>query len=235
MAPVTTGSATDPSQPQWKPRAIIFDLLTALLDSWTLWDASVPSSHSSSSDIGRTWRARYLELTFGCGSYVPYESLVRQAAQDVGLPDSAPDDLLENWDHLAPWPEVAAILPRLRSKGYLLGTVTNCSTEFGQRAAKRAWGGVDKDEGKMTWDAVVTAEQAGFYKPVREVYEACLKAFGVDASEVLFVAGSAGDVEGASKAGMRVVWHNRVGLAKVGETVPLREGKRLDEVLQAFL
>lgn len=88
---------------------------------------------------------------------------------------------------------------------------------------------------RFRFDGAVTAEQSGFYKPVKAAYEAILTQMGLSASEVLFVAGSAGDVQGASDAGMRVVWHNHVGLAKKGEAVPLREGKDLEDTLLGFL
>ncbi|MEA3125449.1 MAG: hypothetical protein QOD67_2468, partial [Caballeronia sp.] len=57
------------------PKAVLFDLLTALLDSWSLWNRAARSETA-----GRAWRAEYLALTYGCGAYVPYEELVRQAA-----------------------------------------------------------------------------------------------------------------------------------------------------------
>jgi 2-haloacid dehalogenase len=74
------------------PKAVLFDLLTALLDSWSLWNRA-----AGSDDAGRAWRAEYLRLTYGCGQYVEYEFLVKQAAQRVGLPSSAPDALEANW------------------------------------------------------------------------------------------------------------------------------------------
>jgi len=57
--------------------AVVFDLLTALIDSWTLWNAV-----AGSADDGMKWRRRYLEITYGCGAYRPYETLVREAARD---------------------------------------------------------------------------------------------------------------------------------------------------------
>ena len=63
--------------------AVVFDLLTALLDSWTLWN-----DVAGSPEDGMKWRRRYLEITYGCGAYRPYETLVREAARDVGLPES---------------------------------------------------------------------------------------------------------------------------------------------------
>ncbi|CAM1502510.1 Fc.00g044940.m01.CDS01 [Cosmosporella sp. VM-42] len=214
----------DKKTTDWRPKAIVFDLLTALLDSWTLWDASTPSGTSSE---GRIWRGRYLDLTFGAGGYVPYEELVHRAASDVGLPDSAPAALIRDWDQLQPWPEVCEILQQLRSRGHTLGVVTNCSKRLGHIAARRA-----SQEG---FDAVVTAEESGYYKPIEQAYQAALEAMGVDARDVLFVAGSAGDVEGATNAGMSVVWHNRVGLPRKGDAVPLREARTLGEALGDFL
>ena len=35
--------------------AILFDLLTALLDSWTVWNRA-----AGSDELGRKWRAEYL-------------------------------------------------------------------------------------------------------------------------------------------------------------------------------
>ena len=218
----------------WRPKAIIFDLLTALLDSWSLWDASTPSK---TPEEGRRWRKQYLELTFGAGAYTnpstAYESLVRQSARDVGLPDSAPEALLRDWEAgLHAWPEVTRVLTELRGKRYKLGVVTNCSAELGRVAVRRAEECVGEG---FKFDAAITAEESGFYKPVRAAYEAVLPKLGVGVDEVLFVAGSAGDVQGATDAGMRVVWHNRVGLARKGDAVAMREGNTLDDALSGFL
>ncbi|KEF61359.1 haloacid dehalogenase, type II [Exophiala aquamarina CBS 119918] len=210
--------------PGWRPKAMVFDLLTALLDSWTLWDASTPSGSSAE---GRLWRLRYLELTFGAGAYIPYESLVSNSARDVGLPESVATTLVRDWETMAAWPETVEVLQRLKASGYRLGVVTNCSKQLGHAASCKA--------GTENFDAVVTAEESGFYKPVEQAYQAVLVAMGLDACDVLFVAGSAGDVEGATNAGMKVVWHNRVGLPKKGDAVPLVEATTLDDALRDFL
>lgn len=214
---------TEANTAAWRPKAIIFDLLTALMDSWTLWDKSTPSG---TKEEGLRWRKRYLELTFGRGAYVPYADLVHASARESGLPVSAAEKLLQDWEQLKPWPETNDVLDKLRDRGYKLGVVTNCSKQLGHAAA-HFWNG--------TWDAVVTAEESGYYKPVDKAYQAALTAFGLDAGDVLFVAGSAGDVEGATKAGMRVIWHNRIGLPRLGGAEPLKEGKSLDDALRDFL
>ena len=72
------------SHPSAYPRVVLFDLLTALLDSWTVWNRA-----AGSESAGRAWRAEYLRITYGCGAYRPYEQLVEEAAAAVGLPASA--------------------------------------------------------------------------------------------------------------------------------------------------
>jgi hypothetical protein len=46
--------------------AVLFDLLTALLDSWALWTEVAGDPRAA-----RRWRERYLALTFTTGRYVP--------------------------------------------------------------------------------------------------------------------------------------------------------------------
>jgi len=221
----TSTSTPSPSTPPFQPRAIIFDLLTALLDSWSLWNTAASSSSTQPSPgLGLTWRKAYLELTYGCGTYKPYEDLVLESAHQAGLGAEAPAKLLEDWDELQPWPETLSVLKTLQSKGFKLGVVTNCSTELGSKAASF-----------FPFDAVVTAEQSGFYKPCVKPYLDVLAALDIEASDALFVAGSSADVPGASGVGMKVVWHNRVGLEAKGDVMAMREGRSLEEVLAAWL
>jgi 2-haloacid dehalogenase len=202
------------------PRAIIFDLLTALLDSWSVWDRV-----AGGETLGRRWRARYVELTYECGAYRPYEELVADAAIDVGLPSTAAAALRANWDTLTPWPEAPRVLARLRARGFRLGVVTNCSIELGRRAATRC---------RIPFDAVVTAEEAGFHKPRPEPYREILGSLKISAADVLFVAGASADVAGATNVGMRVVWHNRIGLPARPGPKPLREAVSLDAALDGI-
>jgi 2-haloalkanoic acid dehalogenase type II len=185
--------------------AVAFDLLTALIDSWTLWNAV-----AGSQERGLRWRRRYLELTYRAGTYVPYESLVERAASETGLPASVAAELARRWNELPPWPETHAVVAEL-ARRVPLGIVTNCSQRLGLIAAKRAGG---------PFAAVVTAESVGFYKPRPETYRAVLDAMKAEPSRTLFVAGSAADVPGARAAGMTVYWHNRIGLKPVGDAVP---------------
>jgi 2-haloacid dehalogenase len=213
------------------PKAIVFDLLTALLDSWTVWDTSIEPNEEHIAS-GTTWRKRYLELTYGCGEYVDYETLVRRAAKDVGLSETTARNLSLNWDQIQPWPEVPAVLAQLKKQGFRLAVVTNCSNELGQRAVRNCEAAVKKVTGvDVAFDEVVTAQGSGFYKPNPKPYRDVLQKLGVSAEEALFVAGSSADIPGASGLGMKVIWNNHIGLDRKTDLRPWREGKTLDEAL----
>lgn len=186
-------------------QAVVFDLLTALLDSWSLWNAAAGSEAD-----GLRWRRTYLELTYGAGPYRPYEQVVAEAAARAGINADCAEALVRRWEELAPWPEALAVTAALAMR-VPLGIATNCSQRLGLTAAARAGG---------PFAVVVTAESAGFYKPRPEPYRAVLEDLGTDPARTLFVAGSAADVPGAKGAGMPVYWHNRLNLAQVDAVRP---------------
>jgi 2-haloacid dehalogenase len=199
------------------PKAVLFDLLTALLDSWTLWN-----DVAGSGERGRAWRAEYLRLTYGCGTYVPYEQLVREAAVATGLPTGAADALEARWLELPPWSGAQDSLDALTGRTKL-GVVTNCSIRLGRQAAERL---------RTRWDCVVTAEEAGCYKPDPRPYRRALETLGVAPQEAAFVAGSGYDLFGTSAVGLRTYWHNRVGLARPEGAPPAAlERPTLDDLL----
>jgi 2-haloacid dehalogenase len=190
--------------------AVLCDLLTALLDSWALWDAV-----AGSEPAGRAWRAAYLRLTYGAGAYRPYEALVTDAARATGLSPAAADELAARYAALQPWPGVPEELTRLAGAGIPLGIATNCSEPLGRVAAAQVG---------VPFVVSVTAERAGFYKPDPHPYRLALAELGVAPDRCLFLAGSAYDLVGASRVGLPVWWHNRIGLEKPAEAPPpLRE------------
>ena len=200
--------------------AVLFDLLTGLLDSWSLWD-----SVAGNEETGRRWRTAYLRRTYAAGRYRPYPELVAEAARDQGLGPTLADQLVARWDELRPWPETVAVLTDLAGS-VPLGVVTNCSDALGGRAAERVG---------VPFDVVVTAERAGAYKPRPEPYHYALEKLAVAAEAVLFVAGSPNDLIGARAVGMPVWWHNRVGLDRGAAPPPIAEHDTLWPLTAAVL
>jgi 2-haloacid dehalogenase len=199
-------------------RAIGFDLLTALLNTWALW-ADVAGTAAT----GMRWHAASQDLLRG-RDYTPFPEIVRSAARTAGVAPEQAEELLSRWGEFEPWPDVPAALERLAGRTTFI--VTNCSKELGVRAARRAG----------RFDLVVTAEEAGAYKPDPRPYRAALDALSLDAHDVLFVAGSAHDVGGAMRVGMDVYWANRGGVAAPTDATALRvepDLRGLPEALEA--
>jgi FMN phosphatase YigB (HAD superfamily) len=70
---------------------------------------------------------------------------------------------------------------------------------------------------------VVTAEDAGAYKPDPLPYRMALERLELDPKEVLFVAGSAHDIGGAARVGMDVYWANRGAAPAPTDGTAIRE------------
>lgn len=196
---------------------VLFDLLTALLDSWTLWDAV-----AGDLALGRRWRADYLQRTYRTGAYRPYETLVAEAAEAVGLPRAFADRLASRYPELQHWPDVRDVLTGLAAAGLRLGVVTNCSEALGRIAARCV--GID-------FDVVVTAERAGFYKPEPRAYRLALAELGIAPERCLFVAGSAYDLVGTAAVGLPTYWHDRIGMVPPdGAPPPLAHERTLEKL-----
>jgi 2-haloacid dehalogenase len=201
--------------------AILFDLLSALIDSWSLWNRV-----AGGDDSGRAWRAEYLRLTYGCGTYRPYDALVLESALESGLNASHALQLDASWDELQPWDDAPALLRDL-APAYRLGVVTNCSELLGRRAAAKL---------QAPFQCVVTAERAGYYKPDPAPYCLALRELGLPPERVLFVAGSGFDLFGTARVGLATIWHNRLGLpAPAGAPSPIAQSRTLRPMVDDFL
>ena len=142
--------------------AVGFDLLTALLDTWSLW-ASVAGDRG----LGMRWHGASQALLRG-KRYRPFEDIVRESASEVGLDAKHASELLRRWGEFEPWPDVPPVLERLGATRRFV--VTNCSRKLGRLAAFRAG----------RFELVMTAEEAGAYKPDPLPYRTALDCLGLD-------------------------------------------------------
>ena len=196
--------------------AVGFDLLTALLDTWSLF-----AKVSGGRELGMRWHAASQSLLRG-KAYRPFEDVVHEAAATVGIDRPMADELLQRWGESMPWPDVPDVLSHLNS--YTRFIVTNCSERLGTLAAARAG----------TFDLVMTAERAGAYKPDPRPYRAALDALTLQPQRVLFVAGSAHDIGGAARAGMDVYWANRGRVPAPADAKALREEDDLRGLIEVL-
>ncbi len=134
------------------------------------------------------------------------------------------DRLMQLYLTLHTFPEVPNVLDRLKRSGMKLAVLSNGSPKMLDALVKGS-----KLEG--TFDAVLSVEDAGVYKPHPRVYQLAVDRLGVPASAMSFQSSNAWDAWAASAFGMRVVWCNRYGQRR--ERLPGnpdREIKSLDEL-----
>ena len=104
-----------------------------------------------------------------------YLERMNQVIGDFGLADlseAQKTDILNLWLEIDPWPDAVEGLRRLARK-YTLVTLSNGSFSWLTAICKH---------GKLPFDAVLTAENAGVYKPHPRVYQTAIKLMGMEAT-----------------------------------------------------
>ena len=164
--------------------AVLLDLLMAVMNSLAIW-----SEVAGDERRGLAWKDAVTRRITASSAYVPFEEQVFAATADVGLPTEAASELFARWPEIEPWPDSAALARLALPYAF----VTNCSQALAQVAAGKT---------RLAPRFVLSAEEAGWYKPDHRIYqEACRRLASLPAS-TLFVAGSAYDADGARAAGL---------------------------------
>jgi 2-haloacid dehalogenase len=110
--------------------------------------------------------------------------------------------LMELYRELSPFPEVPAVLKRLRERGFRTAILSNGSPAMLAALVSRA--GLES-----AFDLVLSVEAVGVFKTHPAVYQYALNEIGLDAKSVSFQSSNGWDAYAASDFGMRVVWCNR--------------------------
>ena len=105
---------------------------------------------------------------------------------------------------LDPFPEVEAVLSKLKERGTKLAILSNGTPAMLNAAVENAKLGT-------YFDAVISVEEAGIFKPHPKVYQLAVDRLRVKAEEISFQSSNAWDAYAASAFGMHVVWCNRYG------------------------
>jgi 2-haloacid dehalogenase len=104
-----------------------------------------------------------------------------------------------------PFPDIRPVLQALkRTRGRQVGLLSNASATMLTAAAKAG-------ELYPLFDALISAEPTGLFKPAPEVYALAPARFGVAPAEIAYVSAHPWDVAGAAAAGLTAVWLNRDG------------------------
>ncbi|MGO1543584.1 MAG: HAD-IA family hydrolase [Gulosibacter sp.] len=142
--------------------------------------------------------------------YRRYQDLVRSTLENTMLlhgaayEDAFGDQLVEEAKDFPVFPEVPEALNKMKEKGVQLAIISNSDRDFITHHV---------DTIGVEFDYVLTAEDAGWFKPRPGAFEHLFKTIDRDPNLITHVAqGWEYDIMPAKKYGVRRIWVNRYGL-----------------------
>lgn len=113
-----------------------------------------------------------------------------------GLSESEIVHFNEAWHRLSPWPDTVAGLNKLKTK-FVITTLSNGNISLLTYMAKN---------GGLPWDAILSAELSGHYKPDPEAYLKAADLLSLKPEQVMMVAAHPGDLRAAARTGLRTAY-----------------------------
>ena len=113
-----------------------------------------------------------------------------------GMSEAELDHFNRAWHRLSPWPDTVAGLNRLKTK-FVITTLSNGNVSLLTNMAKNAG---------LPWDAILSAELAGHYKPDPEAYLKAVDLLSLQPEQVMMVAAHPGDLRAAARVGLRTAY-----------------------------
>ena len=162
--------------------------------------------------LASDWRLKQLQYSWLraiTGEHVDFWH-VTQDGLDWAMEASGLDDpelrerLLALYWELAAYPEVPAMLARLKAAGLTCAILSNGSPSMLE-------GAIDSAGLELFLDGVLSVESAGIFKPHKSVYDLVGAEFGCTPDQVLFVSSNGWDAAGSAGYGFHTVWVNRAG------------------------
>ena len=210
-------------------RALVFDVFGTLVD----WRSSVARAFAAAGVDGDAvaladdWRGRYApaleESNRGERSASTLDELHRSTLDELlaargidGVDDATRTRLVRTWHALDPWPDVREGLELLR-RDHVTATLSNGHVALLVDLARH---------GDLRFDAILSAELSGAFKPAPEPYLTAARLLDVAPGELMLVACHPWDLAGARGAGLRTAFVDRP--LEHGEGSPARSDPDAD-------
>jgi 2-haloacid dehalogenase len=201
-----------PNRPLNGVKACVFDAYGTLFDFASAARACPDVPADAAGRLTALWRDKQVQYTWLRAAQQRHADFrqVTADALDFALETLAlerpglRDRLLDLYLTLAAFPEVPEVLAKVRAAGRKTAILSNGTPAM--LAAAVAAAGLDR-----SFDAVLSVEEVGAFKPDPRVYQLAVDRLGIPAAAIAFVSSNGWDAHAASAFGMQVVWCNRYG------------------------
>jgi 2-haloacid dehalogenase len=190
------------------PQALVFDAYGTLYDVHSVVRRCDQFWPGKGASLSQLWRAKQLEYTWQRSlmrRYLPFSQITREAlayaceSLKLALEAANAEALMQEYLRLAPYPDVAGALAKLKGKKAIL---TNGSPDMIEPLVKHSG---------LKFDAVLSVDEVRQFKPVPEVYQLAVDRLAVSKGNIGFVSSNCWDALGAKSFGFTVYWINRAG------------------------
>jgi 2-haloacid dehalogenase len=195
--------------------ACVFDAYGTLFDFASAARSCADVLGDAAPRVSALWRDKQLQYTWlraAAGRHADFWQVTGEALdftlETLGLAQPAlRQRLMALYLALEPFPEVPGVLATLRRAGLKTAILSNGTPAMLDAAVRRA--GLDP-----MFDALLSVEEVGVFKPDPRVYQLAVDRLGCPAAAIAFQSSNAWDAYAASAFGMQVVWCNRYGQAR---------------------
>jgi 2-haloacid dehalogenase len=226
-------------------KAVVFDAYGTLFDVYSIQALAEKFYPGQGAAMSVMWRDKQIEYTRlitqsdphspqGSQYYLPFWEITQRALEytldrlKLDRTGHAAQELMQQYAHLAPFPENLSVLERLRKAGLTAAILSNGSPEMLASAVASA--GM-----KDLLDHCISVDPIRLFKTSPESYGLVRKYMPLEKEEILFVSSNAWDALGATWFGFTTLWVNRQGLPY--ETIgpkPTYTGRDLATVLDVL-
>jgi len=194
-------------------KAMVFDAYGTLFDVHSVIAACEREFPGQGAALSREWRAKQLEYTWLRSLMLQYQDFSRVTAdalesacrtRGLALDGDVKNRLMDEYLHLAPFPEVRESLAALSGRKLLI--LSNGSP--------RMLAAVVENAGLQNVFAhVLSVDAVKIYKPSPAVYQLAATRTKLERAAIGFVSSNFWDICGAGVFGFRTYWVNRSGTA----------------------
>ncbi|MCP5268145.1 MAG: haloacid dehalogenase type II [Zoogloeaceae bacterium] len=201
------------TQPELKEiRACVFDAYGTLFDVSSVARGAQAALGPQWQALSDLWRSKQLQYTWlrGLGGrHADFWQVTGEALDfamaTLNIRDTAlRERLMQLYLEISAYPEVPETLQRLQHSGMKLAILSNGTPAMLSAAVDNAGLG-------SCFDAVLSVEEVGVFKPHPSVYQLAVDRLSLAAGDICFMSSNGWDAFSAKAFGFHVLWCNRFG------------------------